>query len=111
MTVQLQRFKMLVGGEWKDSSNGLASSILDPSNNQVIAEVPRATKQDARAAVDAAKTAFHSPEWRAMDSGQRGRVLHKLYRLGSGDIGEVGPGGALKEGVKLPEAPGGHARG
>src|SRR5438046_9990325 len=81
MTVQLQRFKMLVGGEWKESSNGLASSILDPSNNQVIAEVPRATKQDARAAVDAAKTAFHSPEWRDMDSAKRGRILTKLTGL------------------------------
>src|SRR5437667_12856548 len=81
MTVQLQRFKMLVGGEWKDSSKGLASSILDPSNNQVIAEVPRATKQDARAAVDAAKTAFHSLEWRDMDSAKRGRILAMLTGL------------------------------
>src|SRR5207247_10323064 len=81
MTVQLQRFKMLVGGEWKESSNGLASSILDPSNNQVIAEVPRATKQDARAAVHAAKTAFHSPEWRDMDSAKRERTLQKLTGL------------------------------
>src|SRR5947199_10807791 len=81
MTVQLQRFKMLVGGEWKESSNGLASSILDPSNNQVIAEVPRATKQDARAAVDAAKTAFHSPARRDMDSAKPGRILTKLTAL------------------------------
>src|SRR5947208_14377839 len=81
MAVQLQRFKMLVGGEWKESSNGLASSILDPSNNQVIAEAPRATKQDARAAVDAAKTAFHSPEWRAMESAKRVRILTKLTGL------------------------------
>src|SRR2546425_2685362 len=98
MTVQLQRFKMLVGGEWKDSSNGLASSILDPSNNQVIAEVPRATKQDARAAVDAAKTAFHSPEWRDKESAQRGRVPTKLTGLVWGETGEVAPLGEMEEG-------------
>src|SRR2546426_1616266 len=111
MTVQLQRFKMLVGGEWKDSSNGLASSILDPSNNQVIAEVPRATKQDARAAVDAAKTAFHSPEWRDMDSAKRGRVPTKLKGLVRENSGELGRLGAVKEGERRREAKRGGARG
>src|SRR2546426_9772355 len=107
MTVQLQRFKMLVGGEWKDSSNGLASSILDPSNNQVIAEVPRATKQDARAAVDAAKTAFHSPEWRDKDSAKRGGILKRRTGLVRGESDEGGRLGAVNEGEKPPGAEGG----
>src|SRR5256885_10781969 len=101
MTVQLQRFKMLVGGEWKDSSNGLASSILDPSNNQVIAEVPRATKQDARAAVDAAKTAFHSPEWRGMGSAKRRRQLTKTTGLRRGDTDELATPVRMKKGQTL----------
>src|SRR5438093_1235156 len=106
MTVQLQRFKMLVGGEWKDSSNGLASSILDPSNNQVIAEVPRATKQDARAAVDAAKTAFHSPEWRDMDSAKRGRILTKLTSLVRENSDELARLETMNEGKTLRESKG-----
>ncbi len=106
MTVQLQRFKMLVGGEWKDSSNGLASSILDPSNNQVIAEVPRATKQDARAAVDAAKTAFHSPEWRDMDSAKRGRILTKLTGLVRENSDELARLETMNEGKTLRESKG-----
>src|SRR5436309_5401796 len=106
MTVQLQRFKMLVGGEWKESSNGLASSILDPSNNQVIAEVPRATKQDARAAVDAAKTAFHSPEWRDMDSAKRGRILTKLTGLVRENSDELARLETMNEGKTLRESKG-----
>src|SRR5438034_10036244 len=101
MTVQLQKFKMLVSGEWKESSNGLASSILDPSNNQVIAEVPRATKQDARAAVDAAKTAFHSPEWRDMDSAKRGRILTKLTGLVRENSDELARLETMNEGRRL----------
>src|SRR6266571_1108808 len=106
MTVQLQRFKMLVGGEWKESSNGLATSILDPSNNQVIAEVPRATKQDARAAVDAAKTAFHSPEWRDMDSAKRGRILTKLTGLVRENSDELARLETMNEGKTLRESKG-----
>jgi len=106
MTVQLQRFKMLVGGEWKESSNGLASSILDPSNNQVIAEAPRATKQDARAAVDAAKTAFHSPEWRDMDSAKRGRILTKLTGLVRENSDELARLETMNEGKTLRESKG-----
>src|SRR3989442_7979644 len=48
MTVQLQKMKMLVGGDWKDSANGARSSIRDPSTGEIIAEVPKASKQDAK---------------------------------------------------------------
>jgi aldehyde dehydrogenase (NAD+) len=106
MTVQLQKFKMLVGGEWKDSSNGLATPVLDPSNNQVIAEVPRGTKQDARAAVDAAKTAFHSPEWRDMDSAKRGRILTKLTGLVRENSDELARLETLNEGKTIRESKG-----
>src|SRR5438046_10208760 len=81
MTVQLQKMKMLVGGDWKDSSTGVRSSVIDPSSGEIIAEVPRASKQDAKGAVDAARTAFESPEWRDMASATRGRILTTLARL------------------------------
>jgi acyl-CoA reductase-like NAD-dependent aldehyde dehydrogenase len=58
MTVQLQKMKMLIAGEWKDSTTGARSSILDPSSGETIAEVPKASKQDAKAAVDSAREAF-----------------------------------------------------
>src|SRR6266566_7878728 len=72
---------MIIGGEWKDSSNGAVSSILDPSNNEVVAEVPRATKQDAKAAVESARTALESTGWVDIDPSKRGRLLTKLTGL------------------------------
>src|SRR6266699_1299436 len=97
---------MLVGGEWKESGNGLATSILDPSNNQVIGEVPRGTKHDARAAIDAAKTAFHSPEWRDMDSAKRGRILTKLTGLVRENSDELAQFETMNEGKTLRESKG-----
>src|SRR5213080_1629058 len=106
MTVQLQKMKMLVAGEWKDSATGARSSILDPSSGEIIAEVPRASKQDAKAAVDAARAAFGSPEWRDMDSGKRGRILTKLAGLVRENSDELAKLETSNEGKTLRESKG-----
>jgi acyl-CoA reductase-like NAD-dependent aldehyde dehydrogenase len=106
MTVQIQKLKMLVGGEWKDSSKEAASSILDPSNNQVVAQVPRGSREDAGAAVDAARTAFKNPEWREMDSSKRGRILVKLTTLIRENSDELSRLETLSEGKTLKESKG-----
>ena len=103
MTVQLQKMKMLVGGDWKDSSTGVRSSVIDPSSGEIIAEVPRASKQDAKGAVDAARTAFESPEWRDMDSGKRGRILTKLAGLVRENSDELAKLETSNEGKTLRE--------
>ncbi len=106
MTVQIQKLKMLVGGEWTDGSSGSSSSILDPSNNQAIAEVPRASRQDAKGAIEAAKQAFESPEWREMDPSKRGRILTKLTSLVRENSEELARLETLNEGKLLREAKG-----
>src|SRR5437867_3840125 len=106
MTVQLQKMKMLVAGEWKDSATGARSSILDPSSAEIIAEVPRASKQDAKAAVDAARAAFGSPEWRDMGSGKRGRILTRLAGLVRENSDELARLETSNEGKTLRESKG-----
>ena len=106
MTVQIQKLKMLVGGEWKESSSGSFSSILDPSNNQVIAEVPKATRQDAKAAIESARQAFESPDWRDMDPSKRGRTLTKLTGLIRENSEELARLETLNEGKLLRESKG-----
>ena len=50
MTVQIQKFKMFLAGDWHDSSSGAVSMIIDPSTNQTVAQVPKGSRADARAA-------------------------------------------------------------
>ncbi len=106
MTVQILKLKMLVGGEWRNSSNDAVSSIFDPSNNQVVAEVPRGNKQDARAAVEASKTALESAEWRDIDPSKRGRILTKLTTLVRESSDELARLETLSEGKPLRESKG-----
>src|SRR3989442_15680332 len=97
---------MLIGGEWKDSSNGAVSSVLDPSNNEVVAEVPRATKQDAKAAVESAKTALESAGWIDIDPSKRGRLLSKLTSLVRENSEQLARLETLSEGKTLRAAKG-----
>ncbi len=106
MTVQIQKLKMLVGGDWRESSDGAHFSVLDPSNNEVVAEVPRGTRQDARAAVDAARVAFRSPDWREIDSSKRGRILTKLAGLIRENSEELARLETASEGKTLRESKG-----
>src|SRR5713226_138638 len=106
MTVQIQKLKMLVAGDWRDGSGGAVSSIVDPSTNQVIGEVPRGSREDAGAAVDAAKSALWSPEWREMDSAKRGRILVKLTGLIRENSEELAKLETLNEGKTLRESKG-----
>src|SRR2546427_7828060 len=97
---------MLIGGEWKDSTNGAVSSVLDPSNNEVVAEVPRATKQDAKAAIESAKTALESAGWVDIDPSKRGRLLTKLTTLVRENSEQLVRLETLSEGKTLRESKG-----
>ena len=97
---------MLIDGEWKDSSNGAVSTILDPSNNEIVAEVPRASKQDAKAAVESAKRALESPGWIDIDPSKRGRLLTKLTTLIRENSDQLARLETLTEGKTLRESKG-----
>src|SRR5206468_1985317 len=97
---------MLIGGESKDSAIGAGSSVLDPSNTAVVAEVPRATKQDAKAAIESAKTALHSAGWVDIDPSKRGRLLTKLTTLVRENSEQLARLETLSEGKTLRESKG-----
>src|SRR5213594_2220371 len=97
---------MLINGEWLESSTGATTSIVDPSNNEPVADVPRGSKQEARAAVEAAHEALASPEWRDMDSAKRGRILTKLSTLVRENMDEMARLETLSQGKTLRESKG-----
>src|SRR5712664_4433497 len=97
---------MLINGEWKKSSDGKTTSVLDPSNNQPIAEVVRGNRDDARAAVDAAKQALQSTDWREIDPSKRGRMLYKMANLLRENSDELAKLETLNVGKPLRESKG-----
>ncbi|MDQ3993268.1 MAG: aldehyde dehydrogenase family protein, partial [Actinomycetota bacterium] len=50
--------------------------VLEPATEEVLAEVPRASVQEADAAIGRAQEAF--PAWRALAPSERGSLLRRI---------------------------------
>jgi aldehyde dehydrogenase (NAD+) len=77
----LQKYQMLIGGEWVDASNGETFDSMNPYTGENWAQFPRGSTEDADRAVQAARKAFTSGAWPKMTATQRGHLLRKLGDL------------------------------
>jgi glyceraldehyde-3-phosphate dehydrogenase (NADP+) len=72
-------YKILINGQWSESSNGSLFEVKNPADGSLVAEVQKATKEDAERAVQAA---FDSKLKIAnMDASERGKLLDKMGDL------------------------------
>jgi aldehyde dehydrogenase (NAD+) len=102
---QAQMHPMLLAGAWTGEGRAL-DEVRDPARNEVIAMVPRGTREDADAAVAASRAAFESKEWRGMDPAQRARILWKLAALTSQHAQELATLESRNNGKTIREATG-----
>ena len=73
--------KMYIGGRWVAAISGETRKIINPFNQQVIAEVAEGGREDARAAIAAARQAFDSGVWSGLPGAARGAMLYRLTEL------------------------------
>ena len=74
----MKRYRMYINGEWVESRMGSYFPVVDPSTEEIIAEVPDAGEPDVNRAVAAAKAAFESGPWPQTTAQERGRILFRL---------------------------------
>ena len=67
-----------IAGKWVSAGSRAHTEVLDPATNRPIARAAAGTKEDVNVAVEAARSAFESPEWRDLDPSKRGRHLWLL---------------------------------
>src|SRR5438132_3292677 len=70
--------KLLIDGRWVAASSGKTFDSIDPATGEVLAQVAEGDKADIDLAVKAARKAFESGPWRAMNPSDRGRLMNKL---------------------------------
>lgn len=68
--------EMFLGGEWRDSSDGATVDVIDPSTENVLTKVPKATAADIDLAVQRSTEA--QVGWSRMPWQERAAVLHAL---------------------------------
>lgn len=67
--------KMLIDGEWVESSSGKSFAAVDPATGEMLTEVPEAGKEDVDRAVAAAREAVELRRWSSMPLAERGKIL------------------------------------
>ena len=86
---------LLDGRLWIDNSRAEAASgrtfdSLNPATGELISSVAEADEADIDRAVESARTALISPEWRGMDSHRRAEILWRLADLIDEHADELG---------------------
>src|SRR5205809_76736 len=76
--MEVREHGLYIAGKTVPASSKQTAEVLDPATNRPIARVASGTRDDVDAAVEAARLAFESPEWREMDPSKRGRLLWLL---------------------------------
>jgi aldehyde dehydrogenase (NAD+) len=76
----MDTYRNFIGGKWIESSSSRTVDNVNPADtDDVIGKLRQATREEARAAVDAASEAF--PGWRATPAPARGKIVARAARL------------------------------
>ncbi|MGE0152685.1 MAG: aldehyde dehydrogenase family protein [Reyranellaceae bacterium] len=68
---------ILIGGDWKRTSDGQTLPVFNPSDGSEFAKIARGNARDIDAAVQAARQAMDGA-WGRMPAAERGRLLSRL---------------------------------
>ena len=74
----VRKYQMFINGEFVPGNRGSHLAVIDPSTEEIIAEVPDADEKDVNRAVAAARAAFDSGAWPQTTGQERGRILFRL---------------------------------
>lgn len=96
--------KMLIDGQWCDSTSGKTFATINPATEEVIAQVAEGDAADIDLAVKAARRAFDTGPWRTTDARDRGRLLYKLADLIEQNIDELAALETLDNGKPISES-------
>ncbi|PKR77302.1 aldehyde dehydrogenase [Halalkalibacillus sediminis] len=70
------RYENFIGGKWTAPQNGQYFENVSPVTGKTFCEVPRSTKEDVEAAIDAAHAAKEA--WGATSAAERANILNKI---------------------------------
>ncbi|MBA1274040.1 CoA-acylating methylmalonate-semialdehyde dehydrogenase [Stutzerimonas azotifigens] len=103
------RVKLLIDGEFVESTTEQWRDIVNPATQQVLARVPFATADEIEAAVSSAKRAFQT--WRKTPIGARSRIFLKYQQLIREHMKELAAILTAEQGKTLADAEGDVFRG
>lgn len=102
--MSVERKKYCVYGQWRESKTDTYMPVTDSSTGEVIAEVPRCTKEEVEEAIASASQAFES--WSQLSLSRRTQMMFKWREVLTRHIDELTLLCAKELGKNLNEARG-----
>ena len=101
----MDTYRNFIAGQWVESSSTKTVDNINPANtDDFIGTNRQATREEARAAVEAAAAAFH--DWRRMPPPARGKIVAKAARLMEAAKEELAQTLTREEGKTIAESRG-----
>ena len=72
----VKTYKQFIGGDFVDAADGRTADVINPANDEVIANVPASSQEDVNRAVDAAAKAFET--WKKSTPQDRSLLMLKV---------------------------------
>src|SRR6202162_5653825 len=101
--------KLLINGKFVESKTQVWKDVINPANQQILARVPFATKDEIEQAIAAAAEAYKS--WKNTPLAARARIMLKLQELIRRDMKKIAAVLTAEQGKTLPDAEGDIFRG
>lgn len=74
-------WKLLINGQQVDAKSGEKFAVINPATNETLATIAKAGREDADAAVAAARDAFEKGKWLRMGAARRARLIYKVAEI------------------------------
>ncbi len=97
-------YRMRIGGEWRSAGDGRTRPVLNPATGDAFDVVPEGTREDARAALEAAQAA--QPAWEALTGVERAAYLRRIVERITADSERLARLVVQEQGKPLVEARG-----
>ncbi len=104
LNVTTDQWQMRIGNEWRGASSGRTRPVLNPATEEAFAKVPEGTREDAHAALVAAKEA--QPAWAGLTGVERAAYLKRIAALVNENADELARLVTREQGKPLLEARG-----
>ncbi|MEV2753626.1 betaine-aldehyde dehydrogenase [Paenibacillus larvae] len=95
---------LFIDGKWKNAKHGRTSSIINPFNQEIIQSICEGDREDALAAIAAARRAFEDGKWSSMSGLDRGKLVLRIAELIRRDHNELAKLESLNTGKTLAES-------
>ncbi|MGE0606206.1 MAG: aldehyde dehydrogenase family protein [Pirellulales bacterium] len=102
----IRQTECFIGGRWTPAVSGKTFETINPSSEEVIAQVAEGDAADVDLAVQAARNALEHGPWSKLDARDRGRVMNRLADLIEEDAAELTALESLDNGKPIRDARG-----